>query len=527
MALSDYTSYPFPQDTSGTTNTISSNTSFDTMTGSSDNDYFQVTSGNVPTIYGYGGDDFIEITSSDQDDLPDIIIAGDGNDTILITGGVDTDTSGSSIQGGAGQDYIGVDYATNGVGAASDNIGGGTEDDVIEVFNANGSSDLNILAGDGNDIIVVEDSNNVLIGGGSTIRDDATDGNDTFNITNVTGITEIDGSAGDDIFNITNSEANASGHLTGGWGDDTFNLDGTGGTLDVQVFTGDPHQAEDVNTVNITTDDASDFVLIDDFQDGGTNDVYDAAEDDVITVTEGGSTMSNADFWNMLATGTLAGPIASVTNVSSSRIEMTTTNGATIQVDNVQVACFMNGTSIATPAGEVAVETLAIGDEVTTADGNTAPVKWMGRREVSSVFAAKNASVQPILITQGALGNGLPTADLRVSPDHAMYVDGVLIHAEALVNGTSIVREAIAETFTYYHIELENHDLVLANGAAAETFVDSDVRARFDNAAEYAELYGTTESAASQATHMALPRVKSKRQLPAAIKAKLDQAKTA
>ncbi|MDY7025639.1 MAG: hypothetical protein SVC26_04775, partial [Pseudomonadota bacterium] len=75
--------------------------------------------------------------------------------------------------------------------------------------------------------------------------------------------------------------------------------------------------------------------------------------------------------------------------------------------------------------------------------------------------------------------------------------------------------------------ELEQHDLVLANGAAAETFVDADVRGRFDNAAEYEALYGNAASAASQATHMALPRVKSKRQLPAAIKAKLDQAKTA
>ncbi len=122
-------------------------------------------------------------------------------------------------------------------------------------------------------------------------------------------------------------------------------------------------------------------------------------------------------------------------------------------------------------------------------------------------------------VIHGGSGNGLPTADLRVSPDHAMFIDGVLVHAEALVNGATIVRKAIDSTFTYYHLELEQHDLVLAN--------DADVRGRFDNAAEYEALYGNAASAASQATHMALPRVKSKRQLPAAIKAKLDQAKTA
>ncbi|MDY7025640.1 MAG: Hint domain-containing protein, partial [Pseudomonadota bacterium] len=55
-------------------------------------------------------------------------------------------------------------------------------------------------------------------------------------------------------------------------------------------------------------------------------------------------------------------------------------------------------------------------------------------------------------VIHGGSGNGLPTADLRVSPDHAMFIDGVLFHAEALVNGATIVRKAIDSTFTYFHL---------------------------------------------------------------------------
>jgi hypothetical protein len=181
--------------------------------------------------------------------------------------------------------------------------------------------------------------------------------------------------------------------------------------------------------------------------------------------------------------------------------------------------CFLAGTQIATPAGELPVESLAVGDLVLTADGRTAPVKWVGVQTVVTLFADPLRSF-PIRITAGALGENLPVRDLLVSPDHAPFIDGVLVQAGALVNGTSIVREtAMPERFTYFHVELDDHALILAEGVPAETFVDNVTRRRFDNFAEYARLYGDTGATIAE---IELPRIKSTRQLPRALRTRLD-----
>ncbi|GGC55471.1 Hint domain-containing protein [Chelatococcus reniformis] len=172
--------------------------------------------------------------------------------------------------------------------------------------------------------------------------------------------------------------------------------------------------------------------------------------------------------------------------------------------------CFLAGTMIATPEGERAVETLAAGDLVLTASGQTRPVLWVGRQTVAAVFADPMRSY-PVRVAAGALAEGVPTRDLYVSPDHGVLVDDVLVQASALVNGTTITRVTQPEaTFTYYHIELEDHALVLANGTAAETFVDNVSRRQFDNHAEYDALFGDSRA---RIPELDLPRVKSARQL--------------
>ena len=179
--------------------------------------------------------------------------------------------------------------------------------------------------------------------------------------------------------------------------------------------------------------------------------------------------------------------------------------------------CFMAGTAIATPNGARAVETLAIGDNVVTADGTVQPVKWIGRQTIATHFADP-LRVNPIRVRAGALGDNLPVRDLLISPDHALLVDGVLVQAAALVNGLSIVRETPAETgFIYYHVELADHSLILAEGVAAETFVDNVERMAFDNWAEHQALYpqGATVG------EMELPRAKSHRQVPQSTRSRL------
>ena len=182
-------------------------------------------------------------------------------------------------------------------------------------------------------------------------------------------------------------------------------------------------------------------------------------------------------------------------------------------------ACFCAGTMIRMPQGEVAVETLRRGDLVCTQDGRVVPVDWLGIQTVSTIFADK-LRVLPIRIKAGALGENVPARDLLVSPDHAILVEGALIQAGALINGTSIVRESNVPTrFTYYHVEVDDHSLILAENTPAETFVDNVDRLGFDNWAEHQALYPEGKSI----SELPYPRAKSHRQVPVAIRVRLGE----
>jgi hypothetical protein len=186
-------------------------------------------------------------------------------------------------------------------------------------------------------------------------------------------------------------------------------------------------------------------------------------------------------------------------------------------VDQVTI-CFLAGTMIRTPSGEAPVETLRRGDLVLTAEGCIQPVTWLGRQTISARFSDPIRN-WPVRIRAGALAENTPCRDLLLSPDHAVMVDGVLIHAGALVNGTTILRErAVPETFVYYHVELDDHALILAENVPAETFVDNVDRMHFDNWAEHEALFPDGKPL----EEMPYPRAKARRQVPMRIRAALD-----
>lgn len=179
------------------------------------------------------------------------------------------------------------------------------------------------------------------------------------------------------------------------------------------------------------------------------------------------------------------------------------------------LACFLTGTLIRTPEGDVAVEALQPGDLVMTVSGLAKPVLWVGLRAVETRLAHPLTDT-PIRIKAHALGFNLPERDLYVSPDHGFLIDGVLVQAGALVNGATIVRPRdLPETFTYFHVELEEHDFLYAEGLPAETYLDNGTREGFDNAAEF-------PGRSRPAEEMDMPRVKSRRQLPKMLARALD-----
>ncbi len=167
----------------------------------------------------------------------------------------------------------------------------------------------------------------------------------------------------------------------------------------------------------------------------------------------------------------------------------TTISYATAQTEIV--ACYARGTLISTGAGEVAVEDLAIGDRVTTASGALRAIKWIGKRAYGGRFVIGRRDILPIRIKAGALDENIPRRDLSVSPHHAMYFDGVLIEARDLVNDVSIVQAVRIDEVEYFHIELDTHDIIVAEGALSETFVDDHSRGMFHNVHEYRALYPT------------------------------------
>lgn len=184
-------------------------------------------------------------------------------------------------------------------------------------------------------------------------------------------------------------------------------------------------------------------------------------------------------------------------------------------VKEAEPLCFVGGTLIDTPAGERAVETLRIGDDILSADGRVVAVRWIGRQVAHPRVpsASPNANRLPVRVAANALGAGLPRRDLLLSADHALVVDGLLVNAGALVNGTTITTpdaQALPEQFTYYHIETEAHDEILAEGVPAETFIDYAGRRAFDNYQEYLDLYGCERII----PEMSRPRLSAARQLP-------------
>jgi Hint domain len=143
------------------------------------------------------------------------------------------------------------------------------------------------------------------------------------------------------------------------------------------------------------------------------------------------------------------------------------------------VACFASGTRLATLEGEVAVEDLAVGDELRTTLGGSGEIVWIGTRTVDCARHPEPETVWPIRVAAGAFGTGAPRRTLYLSPDHAVYVDGVLVPVKLLMNGTT-VRQIKRRLVTYYHVELPRHDVILAEGLTVESYLELGDRANFE-----------------------------------------------
>ena len=174
---------------------------------------------------------------------------------------------------------------------------------------------------------------------------------------------------------------------------------------------------------------------------------------------------------------------------------MPTLTGTVLSTINVQAVgydfdtnsplCFTRGVLIETLDGPRAIETLKVGDLVLTKDNGAKPIAWIGHRSIGARVLAQKPELAPIRIKAGALGKGIPEADLIVSPQHRMLIGGptaqalfnapeVLVRAEDLVNDASVAVDFSLTEVTYIHILLERHNIVFANGVETESFHPSN-----------------------------------------------------
>lgn len=144
-------------------------------------------------------------------------------------------------------------------------------------------------------------------------------------------------------------------------------------------------------------------------------------------------------------------------------------------------ACFADGTMIGTPDDPRRIEALRPGDLVETRDGGALPVRKVLSRRLSVAELVQSRALRPVIIARGALGPGLPHRDLRVSPQHRMLVRSTiakrmfgvpeaLVTAKRLLPLPGIRQSAGTKPVTYFHLVMDGHQIVWADGAETESF---------------------------------------------------------
>jgi autotransporter-associated beta strand protein len=188
-------------------------------------------------------------------------------------------------------------------------------------------------------------------------------------------------------------------------------------------------------------------------------------------------------------TGTVKIHLAKSESFAGDVFHLESDGGSGLFITETEQPCYCRGTLILTDRGERRVDELEIGDKLVTLAGAQRPIKWIGRRGYAGRYILGRQDILPICIKPGALGDGVPRRNLWISPRHAMFLEDVLIEARDLVNGVSIVRATQVDEVEYFHLELDTHDVIIAEGAPSETFIDDDSRMMFRNAHEYTLLY--------------------------------------
>jgi collagen type I alpha len=426
---------------------------------------------------------------------PDIIVGAGAESTgvLDVTGGLATVSSnnGAIVIGSAGSGMVDVTSGGNvNAGTGAITIGNlGTV--VVDTGSAMQAATLTVSGTGGNGALTIGASSSVvatqvnqqgeiLVQGGS-LNPTGTSQIIVNNGADITGA----GVLGDANTGMTNSGSVIAG-ATGGFSLLTVNgtVGGTGGAFFI-----DPNTTLEIAGLlgagqHIEFNTAPGVLQLDDignFQGtiGGPFSAPTSSADSIVLQgTSIASDSFNAGTLTLYdALDTAIGTLDFDASVNASNILL---NSGTISLQSAP-PCFAAGTHITTSEGAKPVEQLAVGDIVrTTLSRKPQRIVWIGHRRVDCTRHPKPQQVWPVRISVGAFGRNLPARDLYLSPDHAVYADGVLIPVKYLANNETIA-QVPCDTVTYYHVELAQHDVILAENLPTESYLDTGDRGNFEN----------------------------------------------
>ena len=296
----------------------------------------------------------------------------------------------------------------------------------------------------------------------------------TFTIGDTGGTFINDGSiivGNDDTLNATTA-------ITAGAGNGTIDV-GSGGAADFAgaVAAGEALVFTDATGILRLHQPTSFAATIDSFANGDTIDLAGITADAAVW-SPGTLTISN--------TGTTVAALSLLGDYSDAMFNVTDNPGGSLVT--VTATCYAAGTRILTPRGEIAIERLREGDLVQTISGRAQPIDWIGHRRVDFRRHPNRDRVLPVRIAAHAFGPNQPRRELLLSPDHAVFVEDVLIPIRHLINGTTVA-QIERRAITYYHIELPRHDVLLANGMPAESYLEAGARDAFANGGGLIQLH--------------------------------------
>jgi hypothetical protein len=224
-----------------------------------------------------------------------------------------------------------------------------------------------------------------------------------------------------------------------------------------------------------------------------------AVVDDIVTIYSGntqlGTSTEGDDGTSTFTTPTLppTGAFSFTATATDLAGNVSSPSGPYMIVEDPNAICYVAGTHILTASGEQRIETLVPGDPVLTFTDDglmPRPVIWLGRRQINLAAHPRPEMAAPICISRGAIADNVPHHDLLVSPDHAIFIDGKLICARQLINGTTIRQQIGLTSVEYIHVELDAHSIVLAEGLTSESFLHAvGTRGFFSNSDEPVTLH--------------------------------------